>query len=620
MRSFALAVSLLLTACPPPEGPPPKTGPQPPASQEDNSTKPGKVSGQLPVPSADIGSEVILTITVNNPDTVLTQGLSYVRPHLPAAFAAMLQPSMLKTQLFKAAGMPQLEAVVDTTRPWALAVVDPEQHHGGGQLGSTMVALPVNDPQGMADALGQEADQHERTPWNDHLLTFGGQQLRLRFAEGYALLATNEKLINGAGGVLLPLVKTQGAGAGRLRLDLATVNRLYGAKLDQSLQRMRRKMGRKGPQLAGVAKMVTRWVGYLRSMEQATLDVELDQANIRALATLVATASGEFPTYLSKLRPGPAWGAAYLPAESAAAFVSRQSPTAMIESVEEGVELLRGMLGQMVPDKTFNDLRDLGRRSAKHFTGESAGAMWVNADGGVGMGMASRVQDPALARAEMLKLLQLISGQVRRVLTQSLPAEVRRELKGLGVELKVRPGALRVAGAQGDLIELNIRWPKLKGQADKELQQTRKRLAKVLGPRLTLAMVGTKDVLLLTAGKDHRQRMTRMVAVASGGGGRGLKQTIASIVGSRRIVGLVYVPVASMAEQVMRLAEQLTTVPAQVKDVFQKLLPPPGHSVPVSAVVQTSSPKMTVELNVSPDLMGMVAKGVMAAMTPRGGP
>jgi hypothetical protein len=279
------------------------------------------------------------------------------------------------------------------------------------------------------------------------------------------------------------------------------------------------------------------------------------------------------------------------------------------------------MLGQMVPDKTFADLKDLGRRSAKHFSGESAGAMWVNADGGVGIGMVSRVRDSALARAEMVKLLQLVSREARRVLTKSLPADLRRELKGLSVELKVRPGALRVAGARGDLVELDIRWPKLKGEAMRELQKTRQRIAKVLGPRLTLAMVGTKDVLLISAGKDHRQRMARMVAVAAGGGGGGgLEQTIASVAGSRKIVGLVYVPVASMAEQVMRLTEQLTTVPAQVKDVFQKLLPAPGHSVPISALVQASGPKMTVELNVSPDLMGMIAKGVMAAMTPHGGP
>ena len=86
------------------------------------------------------------------------------------------------------------------------------------------------------------------------------------------------------------------------------------------------------------------------------------------------------------------------------------------------------------------------------------------------------------------------------------------------------------------------------------------------------------------------------------------------------IAGLVYVPVASLAEQGMRLTEQLTEVPTPVKDMFQKLLPPPGSSVPVSAVVQVAGPKLTLELNVSPGLLGMIAKGALAAFTGRAAP
>ena len=618
----ASALLLLSGSCKTTQTPPPEVAPDKEAKKpEPGAAAAADNAGGQSAPTSDIRDQVILTYTMSSLDNVLDRGLGYVRPHLPPAFAAMLRPSMLKAQLFKSMKMPQLETVVDATRPLALAIADPEQYRGGGRLGSTMLSVPVSDAQGLADALGQVADGHERRPWGDHVFDFHGDKVRLRLVDGNGLLASDEKLLGGAEGVLAPALQAQAASksAARLRIDLATINRLYGAQIDRGLRRMKRKMDRQ--QGAGVAKMVSRWIGYFKSAEEALVELQLEPALIRAIASLSAASSGELPTLLGKMRPGPAWGARYLPADSGLVYLSNQSPDAMAESIDEGLELLQGMVQGVVPAATMTRLQELAKKGVQHFSGESAGAMWVNADGSIGGCSIARVKDAAAAQASTVQLLQLLSAELRRLFTKGLPAKVRQELKGASLGLRVRPGALRVAGVRGALVELEIKWPRLKdADARKRMGELRRKLGKVLGPRgLTLALAGTGDLLMMVVGKDHRKRLANLLATAKGGKGSSMEQTVAGIVGSRRIVALVYAPIATLAEQVMRLTEQLTTVPAQVKDVFQKVLPPPGKTVPISAVVQATGPKLTVEIEASPELVGMITRGVVSGMSTFGG-
>jgi hypothetical protein len=626
MRLSALiaVLSLLLAqGCPGPQPAPPET--KPPAAEGDTpETEEGgggatEQAGSTQAPTGNIDDQIVLTYTISSVDTLLGRGVAYVRPHLPPAFSAMLQPAMLKAQWFKALGAPQLEQVVDGTRPLAIAIADPKAHPGGGKLKSMVVALPINDSQGLTDALGQIAERHERTPWNDHVFVFPGGAVRVRIVERYALMAGHEKLLNGAAATLLPLIKspkTTGKVA-RLRLDLAAVNRLYGAELDRGLRKIKRKMGRKGPQMAGVGKMVSRWLGYFKSVNDATVELELEPRSIRAVAELVAAPRGEFPGYLGGLRSAAPWGAQFLPRDSAVVFTSNQRPDSMLKSIDESIELLRGLAKGLVKDSALTDIRDLARKSVKFFSGESAGALWVNADGSLGIASVARMKSAAEGRVMMTQLLLAISRELRRILTTGLPPNVKKELKGFMLDLRVRKNGLRVAGARGDLVQLDIRWPRLKNaHARKKLQEARNRLTKVLGRRPTLGIVAVKDVILFAVGKDYRRRLAKMVAIAKGGPGTGMGKVVAGVAGNRRVVALVHVPAASLAEQVMRLLEQVTKVPQRAKDLFQKLLPPPGKKVPVSALVQASGRKMTVELDLSAEFVGMMTRMVLAGMTP----
>lgn len=573
--------------------------------------------GATKPPTADVTGEVIMTWSFGSLDSILNQGVAYIQPHLPGPFRAILAPDALKRQLFKVLGLPQLEQVFDGGKPVALAMADPETYRG--KLRPLMLALPVTDPDRTADLLGQAAERHERTAWGDHLYTTPRETVRVRFIEGYALVAADEKLINGAADVLLPLVRGAKGAVGHLHVRLDSIYSRHGRQIERAIGKLQRKMkrrvkrGRVGE--AGVMQLVGRWMGYLKSTRDLKLSVELKPALVRMSGSVAAKGPGNFATYLKQLSPGPAWGAKFIPADSGLIYLRRQGPQLTTQHLDESLAMIKGPLKGLVPEATLQKLRDLVVETYKHFPGEGAAGIWVNADGGFGAGGAARVTDAPKARATWLKAIKLMAKEVNRVATK-LPPEIKNQLNGASLKLRVRPGGLRVAGARGDLVELSIVWPRPKNrEARKEIAKIKKRVTKVLGRRLTLAVAFVNDTVLLTLGKDHRRRIAKMVAIAKGGPGTGVEKKVQSYAAGKRIVDLVHVPVAVLAEQVMRLVDQLTTVPARVKQAFHNILPGPGKSVPATAVLHVEGQRLLLEADISPEVVGMIAKAGIAAFS-----
>ncbi len=83
-------------------------------------------------------------------------------------------------------------------------------------------------------------------------------------------------------------------------------------------------------------------------------------------------------------------------------------------------------------------------------------------------------------------------------------------------------------------------------------------------------------------------------------------------------VYFIYVPVASLAEQVMRLVNEIYPVPAKIKDAFHKILPGPGKDVPIAGISQVYGSRLALNLQISPDLVGMIAKTALVAMRSSG--
>ena len=606
------------TASPPPQGPPAASQPGAAAVAAvgaGDGAAPAAITPPTPA-TLDISGDVMLTVAMGSFDAILNQGTAYIQPHLPGAFRAMARPDTLKAQLFGALQLPQLGQALDLGRPAALVLLDPQRHRGGG-LGPVLMALAVKDEDKLVQQLSQRAGRHERAPYGDHLFTLGGSTLGLRFAEGYALLAEGE-LIKGAAGVLLPLVRKPPQSAARLRVDLEAVNARYGAQVARTVAKLKRRQQRKPAEEAGAMQMIARWLGYLGSTKELTARLDLDHRAVRLRGALAAKASGAFADHLRRQKAGPAWGARFIPADSGLVYLARQSSDASIRSLDESWPLITKTLQGVVPAATLAKLRGLLADNARTFSGELATGLWVNADGAVGVGGAARVKDAAAARATGLKLGRMMAQELDRVMRTGLPPALKRELQGLALRLKLRPGGLRIAGARADLLELSVTWPRPKARAArKELAELKKRVTQVLGRKLTVAVVYQGDVALWAAGKDHRKRLAAMLAATKGSGG-GVEKLVQPHVSGKQIVDHLYVPVATLAEQGMRLAERLVSVPTQIKDMFRKVMPASGKTVPVAATLHLSGSRLLLDAEVSPDLVGMLAKAGLSLFM-RGG-
>ena len=177
-----------------------------------------EAAAKVAAAKVDVKAEVVGTMVVTSIDDALTQGTTLVRPQLPPAFQGMASPQVLKAQLFNAIKAPELEAVLDTTRPLALALADPKKYPDKG-LGPVMVAIPVKDPNGLIDFLAKKAQGHETTPAKVHVFKMDQDMLYLAVHEGtYALLSSNEDLTGGPGDVLGPLVQGKHGPLAHLRV------------------------------------------------------------------------------------------------------------------------------------------------------------------------------------------------------------------------------------------------------------------------------------------------------------------------------------------------------------------------------------------------------------------
>jgi hypothetical protein len=148
------------------------------------------------------------------------------------------------------------------------------------------------------------------------------------------------------------------------------------------------------------------------------------------------------------------------------------------------------------------------------------------------------------------------------------------------------------------------------------VDELKKGLAKVLGPKLVVAFTTTGETGLFAIGKDHKRRMAELLATAKGGAGGGMDKRVRAHVGGRKIVAFAYSPLAAVVEGGLRVADQLTAVPTDVRDAVTKILPT-GKDVPVTASMQLDGQELSWDVSISPDVIGVIAKGALLAFMPR---
>jgi hypothetical protein len=233
----------------------------------------------------------------------------------------------------------------------------------------------------------------------------------------------------------------------------------------------------------------------------------------------------------------------------------------------------------------------------------------VAGDGGLGAGGAIAVKDPGAAQQQLGRLVKLLakelSGAFDELRKQSGPAR----LSGLRLGVRARP--LRVSGLKVDLFELAITWPRAKtDQLWPGIEQVKTTVTKLLGPRPTLAFAATGQVGLVAFGKDYKKRLGELLAIAKGGPGSVQERRVRELAAGRPLSTLVHVPLASLLEGAMRAADQLTSVPPQLRDGVNKILPGPAKDIPVTALVRKDGETLYWELEVSSELVATLARAV----------
>ncbi len=612
-----LSVVLFSVGCSGPQGPEPVSSAKE-AAEGSGEVKPAE---SLTAPVTDISGEILGTLVLSSWDVLLKTGASYVLPHLPAAFQSMIQPQVLTAQVFKMLQVEELEPALDTGRPVALALADPSTYRDE-PLGPVLIAVPVKDVDALESFLGKKSRKHESNAWKDHIFTSDEGPVHMRYVDGWALFAGTEKLLNGAPGVLLPLVKTPPTTSARVRVNMAEIYKRYGDKIEKVRAMIGKPLGQ-GAELNPFATMgpsAERWITFAKNIQ--SFDMTFDMLPQKILFSLSAKAGGPgpFSTYLGKLNVGPAWGAGFMPADSVFVGTGRYEKSIMKEDLMSSYRMLQTFLKGYIELKMLERWREAFGRYLHHLSGESSVAMWINADGGLGLGWASRLTDSKMAGRVMHDIMTMLSKDLKQLIPKALPKFIRDELPGLGLRLKVRPGALRVGGIKGDLYELVIKWPRLKDKAQrKELAQVRKKIAKVIGRRFVVATAIVGDVGFMTMGKDHRQRLATMVALAKSGKHTSIKGTLDQITGAKKSVFSLYSPLASLTEGSLRVVDQVATVPPMVKDVMHKAMPGPGKDVPLSMLMFVEGDRLILDSSVSAELVGMITRGVLQAVMMKSG-
>jgi len=624
----ALLISFLVTAGCGGAAPAPQTGPK--------GDKVTKVTAATPVekPTApsnvDISDAVLATLQVASVDTLLNRSTELARPQLPKAFQPLAQATTLKMQIYRLLGqkmgIQNLERMVDTTRPAAAALVDPKVY-GGHNLQPMMLALPMQDPQVLLDLIAKKTKRQDKTPAGDHVFVSGRNSVWVRIKGNYALVAGSEKVLQGAEGVLMPLVQKCPDQLLLIHVDMATVYHRFQKEIDAGLAKMRKGLKKSAKETGGMGmKMLHRWLGYVKDIK--VLELKANIADNAILLTLGGEAKEgtALSGRMAKMGRGAPWGVGYLPAHSALVMAAQENPELWKEQITEamaGVEGLVKLLAKTIKvsinPKLVRELGEMSRASIKEYTGEGAAAMWVDKRGALGFGGVNKIKDAKAARTNLVRAGKFFAKLAAELQNKTLKKQIRKLLPGFKVTVRVKKNGVRVGKHRGDVMELGIKWPHLKSKkARKLLKKVKKAVVKLVGKKLRMGWVTVGDVMVSATGKDYKKKLAEMVKAVESGKEGPMAAKVARLVGSRNMTALVYTQAEALAEQVMRAVSQVTTIPARTRTIIDKVLPGPNTEVPMMVLGYVDGNKIAWETRLSGNVVGMVARGVMAAMSTRG--
>ncbi len=91
-----------------------------------------------------------------------------------------------------------------------------------------------------------------------------------------------------------------------------------------------------------------------------------------------------------------------------------------------------------------------------------------------------------------------------------------------------------------------------------------------------------------------------------------MSPTITKHLRGKPMISFMYLPLISLAEQVMRSVDQVMPIPTYVQNIYQNvLLPGSKQQIPVSGLLSVAGPRVEWKMEISPALIGVIARGAL---------
>lgn len=492
-RALLIPALAMVTACTPHAPPTPSTPTSP-------RTTP--VSATLPK-SPDIGRELMGYMVLSDGDRLLSQ--------LSPGLGRDADSTVMKATLLSSLGIdPVIGRLLDLHRNAAVALLNPTLL-ASSTVQPYILMLPVIPRAQVEQVLSARGAKLERTPWGFVLPSNLGRVYVAFTGNDYAVVAWRQDLLQAAATMLGPKLAERADAPIRVHVSVENLYTAFGPQLSVMLTQFARMSEGGGPagdpQVAFAMRGLRNVSRYVDSVKDIELLANLDSAGLTLTARLDGKADGAWAGYVQQQKPGPAWGVQFLPADSVLVYTTHASPLGRAEDIEASVDYLADAspAKKGVGEGERNRFRKALTRAASSTQGELAYAVWPARHGGVGLGGAYRVTDPASARAAVGGAYSEVAAHLGGLIARSLTLDPERFAK----RIVTRKSTTRIGGVETDLLEVSVKWPQ-GAEVEKRVFES------LFGPKMVLATAFVGEQALFAIGPDHAERLATMIGAANG--------------------------------------------------------------------------------------------------------
>jgi hypothetical protein len=530
--------------------------------------------GSLP-PSPDVSREIMGYAVLGDGERVLRQ-LATDGEH------ADLKALQIQTAMSMGID-PVVGEVLDLKRPAAVAALNPMLLARNG-VRPFVAMLPVVPRAQLEAALARRGAKLEKQPWGFAVDSAQGKLYFGYAAHDYVVIAWRPDLLAATEKLLGPRLTGKRDAPVVLHASVDNLYAAFGPQLEALLGHFSQVASAGGPSgdpsvafaLRGL-RQVSRFADSVTSLE---LLLDLDPGGLTVTARLDGKPDGAWAGYVKQQESGPAWGVQFLPRDAVMVYTTHANAQGRAAEIDDQVAYLAHASSRKLRAGDEDRWRKAMQKAVSSTGGELAYAVWPAREGGMGVGGAYRLTDPALARESVMAVYSEISEQLGGMLARALSIDAER----LADKFVVKRKQARIADTDVDLVELTPKFP-ASAMGEKRLFET------MFGPKLVLATAFVGDTALFALGRDWAARLETMLKTSQGeraaslGDEPDFAEALQFHAGAR--VSMSYLETGRMARFAAGLLVQATDLDPPQRQAISRILSQVGRG----AIVTTTNAK-----------------------------